>query len=85
MATHPARTRRSTATRTIRAPYTPATVRPTICPICGMAEHIHVSPQSQQRDVSQDRWALTPLGQALLDGLRALAPSPDKPSPPPKA
>ena len=37
-----------------------------------MAEHIHVSPQSQQRDVSGDRWVLTPLGQALLDGLRAL-------------
>jgi hypothetical protein len=31
-----------------------------------------VSPESQQRNVAEDRWALTPLGQALLDGLRAL-------------
>ena len=48
-------------------------MRPTICPICGMAEHLHVSPESHQRDVSGDRWALTPRGEALLDGLRALA------------
>jgi hypothetical protein len=37
-----------------------------------MVEHIHVSPRSRRRDVSEDRWALTPLGQALLDGLRVL-------------
>jgi hypothetical protein len=56
--------------RTIHVPA--ATVRPNVCPVCGTVEHVHVSPRSRRRDVAQDRWALTPLGQALLDGLRAL-------------
>jgi hypothetical protein len=64
----------STATRrrTIHVPRTPLTIGRGICPICGCVEHVHVSPESERRDVSRDRWTLTPLGQALLDGLRAL-------------
>ncbi len=68
MPTQPTATRR----RTQQAPRVPLTIGPAICPICGCAEHVSVSPESQRRDVSQDRWVLTPLGQALLDGLRAL-------------
>ncbi len=90
---HPTRTSRpatkatlaTKATRTVHVPYTPQTVGARICPMCGLVEHQCVSPESQQRDVSEDRWTLTPLGQALLDGLRALSSPPDKPSPPPAA
>ncbi len=49
------------------------TIRPNVCPICGIVEHVHVTSRSRRRNVAEDRWALTPLGQALLDGLRALA------------
>jgi hypothetical protein len=57
----------------LEAPRTPLTVGRHICPICGMAEHVApISAESQERDVAEDRWTLTPLGQALLDGLRAL-------------
>ena len=69
MPTQPQATRR----RSQQAPRTSTTVGSRICPICGMVEHLApVSAESQQRDVGEDRWALTPLGQALLDGLRAL-------------
>jgi hypothetical protein len=68
MPTQPTATRR----RTQHVPRTPLTVGKHICPICGCVEHVRVSPESERRDVSEDRWALTPLGQALLDGLRAL-------------
>ena len=56
--------------RTIHVPA--PTIRPNVCPICGIVEHVHVTPRSRRREVGSDRWALTPLGQALLDGLKAL-------------
>ena len=62
----------STVAARSHPPYQPFTLRPNVCPICGCVEHVHVNKESRQRDVSEDRWALTPLGQALLDGLRAL-------------
>jgi hypothetical protein len=68
MPTQPQATRR----RTIHVPRTPVTIGRAICPICGCVEHVHVSPRSRRPNVAEDRWALTPLGQALLDGLRAL-------------
>jgi hypothetical protein len=68
MPTQPTATRR----RTIHVPRTPLTVGKHICPICGMVEHLQVTAESLERNVAEDRWALTPLGQALLDGLRAL-------------
>lgn len=68
MPTQPTATRR----RTQQAPRTSTTVGSHICPVSGMVEHVQVSAESQRRDVAEDRWALTPLGQALLDGLRAL-------------
>ncbi len=81
MPTQPTAARR----RTQHAPRTSTTVGSRICPICGMVEHLQISPESQRRNVSEDRWALTPLGQALLDGLRALAAPSDKPTMPPRA
>ncbi len=56
--------------RTVHVPA--STMRPGVCPVCGCVEHECVSRESRRRDVSRDTWRLTLLGQALLDGLRAL-------------
>ncbi len=49
-------------------PDVPADTQPAarVCPLCGRPERVAISAESQHRDVSTDRWRLTPRGQAAL-------------------
>ena len=42
----------------------------TYCPLCGRWELAHVTLRSRRRDVSGDRWQLTPLGHQVLAEMR---------------
>ncbi len=39
---------------------------PKRCPLCGLRERAAVSEESRRRDVSQDTWRLTTLGERAL-------------------
>jgi hypothetical protein len=44
---------------------------PRACPLCHGDQHLLVSEESRRRDVSEDTLTITPLGQQVLEELRA--------------